>query len=38
MFRYAASLFLEYHLPWAEGATYQYRFSYFGQIESNLNK
>jgi len=30
-FWYAASLFLEYHLPWAEGANYQYRFSYFGQ-------
>jgi len=30
-FWYAASLFLEYHLPWAEGTNYQYRFSYFGQ-------
>ena len=33
--RYAASLFLEYHLPWAEGANYQYRFSYFGQFQLN---
>ena len=30
MLRYAASLFLEHHLPWAEGNNYQYRFSYFG--------
>ena len=30
LLRYAASLFLEHHLPWAEGTNYQYRFSYFG--------